>query len=101
MRPQVHPCQRSYKDIPDCELESDYGDLLNMIQRHTRCSTSYCLRKKHNESDLKCRFHFPFDHCPQTKLEFEKVQSNNGREHYRAKIVSKRNGSRLNNNQQL
>ena len=101
MRPQVHRCQRSYKDIPDYELESDYADLLNMIQRHTRCSTSYCLRKKHNECDLKCRFHFPFDHCPQTKLEFEKVHSNNGREHYRAKIVSKRNDSRLNNNQQL
>lgn len=95
MRPQVHPCQRSYKDIPDYELESDYADLLNMIQRHTRCSTSYCLRKKHNECDLKCRFHFPFDHCPQTKLEFEKVHSNNGREHYRAKIVSKRNDSRF------
>ena len=44
-----------------------------MVQRHTRCSTSYCLRKNSNESELKCRFHFPFDHSPQTKLEMRKL----------------------------
>jgi hypothetical protein len=71
VRPQVHPCQKWHKDIPEYEIDSDYVDLLNMVQRHTRCSTSYCLRNKSNESELKCRFHFPFDHCPRTKLEFE------------------------------
>jgi hypothetical protein len=67
IRPQVHPCQKRYNDIPAFEKESDYVDLLNMVQRHTRCSTNYCLRKKSNESEMKCRFHFLFDLCPQTK----------------------------------
>ena len=102
IRPQVHPCQRKYKDIPEWDRDSDYVDLLNTVQRHTRCSTNYCLRKKDNESELKCRFHFPFDHCPQTKLEFEKLHSKNNNDvQYRAKIVTMRNDSRLNNHQQL
>ena len=101
IRPEVHPCQKCHDDIPDHELESDYTDLLNMVQRHTCCSTNYCLRKKSNKSELKCRFHFPFDHCAQTKLEFEKINSKGDNVHYRAKIVTKRNDSRLNNHQQL
>ncbi len=101
IRPETHPCQRSYNGIPEHEKQSDYVDLLNMVQRHTRCSTSYCLRKKSNETELKCRFHFPFDICPKTKLEFEKIHSSGDNEHYRAKIVTKRNDSRLNNHQQL
>ena len=101
IRPEVHPCQKCHDDIPDHELESDYTDLLNMVQRHTRCSTNYCLRKKSNKSELKCRFHFPFDHCAQTKLEFEKINSKGDNVHYRAKIVTKRNDSRLNNHRQL
>ena len=72
IRPEVHPCQRSH-DIPEHKKQSDNVDLLNMVQRHTRCNTSYCLRKKSNETELKCRFHFPFDICPKTKLEFEKI----------------------------
>jgi hypothetical protein len=75
IRPEVHPCQRSRHDIPEHEKQSDYVDLLNMVQRHTRCSTSYCLRKKSNETELKYRFHFPFDICPKTKLEFEKIHT--------------------------
>ena len=42
-RPQIHPCQKKHKDIADCDIESDYCDLLNMVQCHTRCSTGYCL----------------------------------------------------------
>ena len=101
IRPQAHPCQRLYKDIPDWDEDSDYVDLLNMVQRHTRCSTSYCLRKKNSESELKCRFHFPFDHCSQAKLEFENVHSKSDVEQYRARIVTKRNDERLNNHQRL
>ena len=73
IRPEVHPCQRSH-DIPEHEKQTDYVDLLNMVQRHTRCSTSYCLRKKSNETELKCRYHFPFEICPKTKLEFGKIK---------------------------
>ena len=45
IRPEIHPCQRRHQDIPDHEKQSDYVDLLNMVQRHTRCSTGYCLKK--------------------------------------------------------
>ena len=101
IRPEVHPCQKRHNDIPEFEVQSDYVDLLNMVQRHTRCSTNYCLRKRSSESELKCRFHFPFDHCPQTKLEFEEIHNKGDNVQYRAKIVAKRNDSRLNNHQQL
>ena len=101
IRPELHPCQRLHSDIPEHEKQSDYVDLLNMVQRHTRCSTGYCLRKKSNETELKCRFHFPFEPCQKTKLEFEKIHTSGDNEHYRAKIVTKRNDARVNNHQQL
>ena len=85
IRPETHPCQRRHCDIPEHDKQSDlYVDLLNMVQRHTHCSTSYCLRKKSNETELKCRFYFPFDLCPTTRLEFEKIHSSSDNEHYRA-----------------
>ena len=101
IRPEVHPCQRKDHDIPEHEKQSDYVDLLNMVQRHTRCSTSYCLRKRSNESELKRRFHFPFDLSPKTRLKFEKIHTSGDNEHYRAMIVTRRNDSRLNNHQQV
>ena len=53
-------------------------------------------------SELNCRFNFPFDKCTKTHITFEKVHSkNNTDEHYRAKIVTKRNDCRLNNNQRI
>ena len=102
IRPEVHPCQRQYKDIHEWDMDSDYVDLLNTVQRHTHCSTTYCLQRKSNEPEVKCRFHFPMDHCSDTKIEFEKINSkNSSEEQYRAKIITKRNDSRLNNNQRL
>ena len=50
---------------------------------------------------MKCRFNFPFDNCPQTKLEFEEIHSKGDNVQYRAKIVTRRNDPRLNNHQQL
>ena len=100
-RPQIHPCQKKHKDIADSDIESDYCDLLNMVQRHARCSTGYCLRKQGEKEDLKCRFNFPIEHCSQTKLEFEQIHSKSKEIQYRAKIVTRRNDARLNSNQQL
>ena len=99
VKPKVHPCQKRHQDICDSDLETDYADLVNTVQRHTRCSTSYCLRKKKDESELKCRFHFPFESCSNTKLEFEEVHTKKGEKTFRAKVVTKRNDSRLNNHQ--
>ena len=71
-----------------------------MVQRHT-CSSNYCLRKKGNDSDLKCRFNFLFEFCIKTKLEFEPIHSKSKDTVYKAKIVTKRNDSRLYNHQHL
>ena len=101
MRPALHPCQKRHEDILDFELDNDYADLLNMVQRHTNCSTNYCLRNKGSQSQLKCRFNFPFEHSANTRLEFEEVHSKGDKVQYRAKVVTKRNDPRLNNNQQL
>ena len=100
-RPAFHPCQKRHEDILDFELDNDYADLLNMVQRHTNCSTNYCLRNKGSQSELKCRFNFPFEYSANTRLEFEEVHSKGDKVHYRAKVVAKRNDPRLNNNQQL
>ena len=37
--------------------------LLSIVQRHTPCSSNYCLRKKQNDSELTCGFNFPFEFC--------------------------------------
>lgn len=44
IKPSVHPCQTRHKDIKN--FDNDYVDLLNTVQRHTHCSSNYCLRKK-------------------------------------------------------
>ena len=76
-------------------------DLLNTVQRHTCCSSNYCLRKKENEPDLKCRFHFPFQHSMSTKLEFEPINSKTTISQYKVKVITERNDPRLNNHQRL
>lgn len=47
IKPSIHRCQRKHKGIAHRQQSvDDYVDLLNIAQRHTRCSTNYCLRKK-------------------------------------------------------
>ena len=99
MKPIIHPCQKNYNDIK--ASDNDYIDLLNMIQRHTRCSTSYCLRKKGNEKEPKCRFNFPFQHNEKTSLQFELIHSKDNTPKYKIQVVTKRNDSRLNSHQRL
>ena len=100
-KPNIHPAQTHACDIPGGSIDDDYCDLLNMVQCHTRCSTNYCLRKKNKESELKCRFDFPKDACCRTRLEFQQIHTSGDEQCYKAKVVTKRNDSRLNNNQQL
>ncbi|XP_020897308.2 uncharacterized protein LOC110236158 [Exaiptasia diaphana] len=101
IKPDLHPCKRVFKDIPNSELEDDYINLLNSVQRHTRCSTSYCLRQNGENSELLCRFKYPFDLANKTHLVFEPVNSKDKSIKYRAKLVTKRNDSRLNNHQKV
>ena len=101
-KPNPHPCQKDpVKITTDEQSENDFHDLLNTVQRHTHCSTAYCLKKTGNSSDLTCRFHFPFDDCEDTALQFEPIHSNSKTPKFRAKIVTKRNDPRVNNYQRL
>ena len=99
MKPTVHPCQQHHENIQNSD--DDYIDLLNTVQQHTRCSSNYCLRKKENESELHCRFNFPFQPSMTTKLEFEPINSKTAISQYRVKVITKRNDPRLNNHQRL
>ena len=100
-KPQVHPCKAQFDQIKTNKRDKDYEDLLNSVQRHTQCSTAYCLRKKGNDNELSCRFNFPKQCCDQTHLEYEKLKSKDGVEHYKVKVVTKQNDDRLNNHQRL
>ena len=53
---------------------------------------------------MQCRFNYPFDLRPQTKLVFEPIHRSDGKlPQYinKAKIVTKRNDTRLNNHQRI
>lgn len=61
-----HPCRVRLSDIALEDRERCLGELLNRVQRHTRCSEGYCLRRVKRVVDgeqvelLQCRFKFPF-----------------------------------------
>ena len=57
--PLLHPCQKNADMLSD-DL-TDYIHLLNKLQRHTRCSSGYCLRKSKQSGELSCRFGFPIE----------------------------------------
>ena len=81
--------------------DTDYEDLLNTVQRHTRCSSAYCLKRKPNDNEAKCRFNFPKDPCDKTTLQFEPIHTKDRTEKYKIQIATKRNDTRLNNHQRL
>ena len=100
-KPSIHPCKKKHKDINQSDLDNDYIDLLNTVQRHTRCSTKYCLRYNQVNKDLQCRFNYPVDFCDRTKLIFEPVHTKDKILQYKGKIVTRRNDTRLNNHQRI
>ena len=58
--PEQHPCQKCSDEIDDGS--QDYVELINKLQRHTRCSPSYCIRINKRTSQQTCRFGYPKDH---------------------------------------
>ena len=53
--PEQHPCQKASDEIVDST--QDYVELINKLQRHTRCSPLYCIRKRAGQQE--CRFGYP------------------------------------------
>ena len=72
VKPKIHPCKRKFLNVDENDLDDDYGDLINCVQRHTKCSTAYCLRKKSN-GEQYCRFKFPFEDCNETYMNLKKL----------------------------
>ena len=81
--------------------DTDYEDLLNTIQRHTRCGSAYCLKRKANDNEARCRFNFPTDHCDKTTLQFEPIHTKDKTEKYKIQIATERNDTRINNQHRL
>ena len=59
-----HVCNRSYTEITDMNM--DLVDLIATCQRHTRCSTAYCLKQKKGKQE--CRFGYPKPLQPTTSI---------------------------------
>ena len=65
-KPSIHPFQSQHKDIVNMQQShDDYVDLLDMVQRHTCCSTNYCLGKKKRMNQISgVGFIFHFNLAP-------------------------------------
>ena len=54
-----HPCLRNTSQILDINMDYDYEEILNTVQRNTVCKEGACLRRK--KGKIACRyylFHF-------------------------------------------
>ena len=67
VRPEVHPCKNRLSEIPLEQQHADYNDLVSCVQRHTNCSSAYCLRKDDKGSQT-CRFKYPIDECIESRV---------------------------------
>ena len=47
--------------------------LINSVERHTKCSTAYCIKIKPGQQST-CRFNFPKDSQEETFIEFELIR---------------------------
>jgi len=62
--PDIRPCQKNKDDQRDDQ--QDYIELVNKLQRHTRCSPAYCLRVN-RDGTQNCRFGYPKE-CEKTYI---------------------------------
>ena len=53
------PCNLASPSIFASNYSADYEELVNLVQRHTKCSESTCLRKK--GTSLQCHYGFPYE----------------------------------------
>ncbi|XP_052129345.1 uncharacterized protein LOC127750839 [Frankliniella occidentalis] len=65
----IHPCQLSLDDIDD--FDYDMSQLVNYLQRHTKCRKDHCLRKTSKTKTLTCRYGFPKDLVQEPELIFK------------------------------
>ena len=95
-KPLIHPCQKTFDNVL-LNFDEDYVDLINTVQRHSKCNSAYCL-KQDKDGNQHCRFHYPIPLNDETHIKYEVCS--NGVD-YRPEIVAKRNDERINRHQQL
>lgn len=94
--PEPHPCAVSVHNIADAS-DHDYQNIVNSVQRHTRCSAAYCLRKKAGQQEQTCRFDYPRPQQVASSLQFEKLPD--GTVH--AVLTTRRNDPRVNSHNRM
>src|SRR5688572_14661645 len=85
-----HPCKKHKDEI--CDDQQDYVELINKLQRHTRCSPSYCLRVN-RDGQQSCRFGYPKENIEHTFVR------DNG--HGQPELITKRNDPLINPHSRL
>ena len=64
---EPHICNKAYAEVRD--HEQDLSQFVATCQRHTVCSTAYCLRTNHGKQE--CCFHYPKALCEETVASVE------------------------------
>ena len=98
-KPNLHPCRKTFSLALESDLDLDYADLVNSVQRHSKCNAAYCL-KMDKDGNQKCRFNFPQDLYFETFVKYNEIVRKTGNE-IRPELVWKRNDSRVNRHQQI
>ncbi|XP_034239367.1 uncharacterized protein LOC117644210 [Thrips palmi] len=55
---ETHPCAMRLSDVTN--LQEDLSQLINRVQRHTKCSEKTC-KTKNGKKLTKCKYNFPFE----------------------------------------
>ena len=76
--PSPHPSSLLIENVQN--FNDDYQTLVNSVERHTKCSTAYCLRKKPGQ-EATCRFNFPKDCQEETSLDFQLIRKAGSDDH--------------------
>ena len=79
--------------------DNDYHRLVNTVERHTRCSAAYCLRRKRMDLLAECRFGFPKPLQEETILVKELVGEK--KKHVVSELHTRRNDERLNSHNRV
>ena len=95
-KPVPHPCAFNVTSVNDVDDE-DYHNIVNTVQRHTKCSTAYCLKKRSPQQQLQCRFNFPHPEQLLSTIQFEQLENGD----VRAVLKTKRNDPRINSHNRL
>ena len=91
--PNPHPCCIPFQNV--VSSEEDYHDLVNSVERHTRCSPAYCLKVNADGEEI-CRFGYPIPLAHHTDISFEEKGDN-----VKATLTTKRNDDRLNSHNRV